>query len=647
MQAFLEMGLSNALLATLLALVATAVGRLSRRPALVHFLWLLVLLKLITPPFLKVPVTWPESLAASPGEPTSTTAEPPAPTFTKADPVENEDQVAPDEALAFAANEEEPDDLLQSEPPEVLTAGAPTQSQWNWEFWTQTVGLIWLGGATCWLALALRRLYRFHCLLHFGRPAPQPLQVQAEGLSRRLGLAWCPELWLVPGRISPLLWAVGGQVRLVLPAALLECLTAEQQATLLAHELAHARRHDHWVRWLELVAISLYWWHPVAWWARRQLQQAEEQCCDAWVVWLLPAAARAYARTLLQTVDFLDARPALPPLASGIGHVHLLKRRLAMIVRQPFSPRLPWPLQVGALVVGLLVLGVAPHYLEAKAATESAIIFGADEDEAAPPAARNRDSKTDDLERRLDALEAKMDRVLRALTGQKAKASDEKKARDGAQDTERRAQDAERRAKEAAERAVQRAKEIEKRIYERNLDAAKRAAERGAEAEKRAKEKAKSEFAKQKDKKRVELDIQFMDPKQLKDLEKQIEDMVNQALNPERMKQMEKKIEDLVNKNVNPERMEKLGKEIEEIVKRSINPQRMEQLSRQIEAAVNRSLKAEKQERDAKQAKENSPRPPRKTPTAGRDDLERRIDQLEQKMDRLLKALEDSRRRQE
>src|SRR5262249_31633464 len=157
--------------------------------------------------------------------------------------------------------------------------------------------------------------------------ADEVLQEQTDRLARRLGLARCPEVWLIPGAVSPLVWAVGGRARLVVPASLLERLDGEQLETLLAHELAHVRRLDHWVRWLELAATSLYWWHPVAWWARREIQSLEEQCCDAWVVSTWPAAARSYATALVETVNFLaGTRPALPPAASGLGYVHHLKR---------------------------------------------------------------------------------------------------------------------------------------------------------------------------------------------------------------------------------------------------------------------------------------------------------------------------------
>ncbi|MHC4399837.1 MAG: M56 family metallopeptidase [Planctomycetota bacterium] len=65
--------------------------------------------------------------------------------------------------------------------------------------------------------------------------------------------------------------------------------------------------------------MGLYWWHPVVWWARRRLHQAEEQCCDAWVLWACPGGAKRYAHTLLTAVEFLArARPALPAVVSGM-----------------------------------------------------------------------------------------------------------------------------------------------------------------------------------------------------------------------------------------------------------------------------------------------------------------------------------------
>ena len=65
----LEATLSNAVIATAGALVVVTMARFLRhRPAILHALWFIVLLKLVTPPLIGVPVTfrW-EARPASPG----------------------------------------------------------------------------------------------------------------------------------------------------------------------------------------------------------------------------------------------------------------------------------------------------------------------------------------------------------------------------------------------------------------------------------------------------------------------------------------------------------------------------------------------------------------------------------------------------
>src|SRR6202030_682970 len=124
-------------------------------------------------------------------------------------------------------------------------------------------------------------------------------------------------------------------------------------------------------------------------------------------------AAKAYAKALLQTVDFLDARPALPPTASGLGHLYFLKRRLTMIVHERLSPRLPWPIQAGTILLGLLVLPIAPQRLAADTpTTDPTVLSVRDEDD---PPARGQQNQLRELERRMNRLEERLDRALRAL----------------------------------------------------------------------------------------------------------------------------------------------------------------------------------------------------------------------------------------
>jgi len=53
---FIQMGLSNACLSLALAIVAMLVGARARRPQPAYMLWLLVFIKLLTPPIVTIPI---------------------------------------------------------------------------------------------------------------------------------------------------------------------------------------------------------------------------------------------------------------------------------------------------------------------------------------------------------------------------------------------------------------------------------------------------------------------------------------------------------------------------------------------------------------------------------------------------------------
>jgi beta-lactamase regulating signal transducer with metallopeptidase domain len=348
----LHAAVANALTATLLALPVALAARLSRRPALAHALWLLVLLKLITPPLFPVRLPWADPLANAP-----VAGQAPVATASRLLPVvlgrpvahlpDGEELLHQGEALR-----------VRHEPP------APWPMQQG-DGWRNVLLAVWLAGSGLWWALALARVAHFRSVLRQARAASPELQAHVHALAGLLGLSRCPRIGMLPARVSPLLWAVGWTPRLLLPADLWESLTPDQRDALLAHELAHLRRRDHWVRRLELLVLGLFWWHPVAWWARHELAEAEEACCDAWVVWALPEAGPAYAAALVATAAYLsEARRPVPVAASGAGRVQSLKRRLIMILQGPSPRALSGTGLLTVLALGVLLLPLLPTWAD-------------------------------------------------------------------------------------------------------------------------------------------------------------------------------------------------------------------------------------------------------------------------------------------
>jgi beta-lactamase regulating signal transducer with metallopeptidase domain len=365
----LQLGLSNALGATALAAVVAIPALLLRRksPAAVHALWLVVLLKLVTPPLWKVPVSWPPA--------------------------------TPSEQAEVAPHEEADDEEAAPPTPEMVEAPAPTvatdpaaplapPADWT-RIAAAAAAALWLGGSAACLVLITTRTWRFARLLRHAEPVPLDVRLRAEAISSRFGLRGCPAVLFVPGAVCPMLWAAFGPARLLLPRGLWGRLDDDQRDTLIAHELAHLRRRDHWVRLIEVVATVLYWWHPVLWWARRQLRDAEEQCCDAWVVWSAPtpAGVRHYMSAILEAVEFVSepfaagpfvsepnrsgrrAPAAVPALASGMGEFRRLERRLWMIRSSETPRRLGRPGLAGILLAAGAALPLAPTLAQVEAPT--------------------------------------------------------------------------------------------------------------------------------------------------------------------------------------------------------------------------------------------------------------------------------------
>lgn len=343
MRSLLDFFALNAVLALLLAVAVGVAGLLIRAPWFANRAWLIVMLKLVTPPLLAIPVLWwqappPENVTlpenVTPGD------EPVGP-------------LTPDEVEAILAelgSEPTAAELSEIEPTAVEAA-----SPFPWE--TLLAGGL-LGGSVLWWALIAVRIQRFRSTLARvggARPAPEEVQVLGREVARSLRLRKMPQLEMVDADWSPMLWVLGIP-RVIFPRKLWDALDAGQRRAVLAHEFAHYARKDHWVRRLELVVLGLYWWLPVAWLARQQLRRAEEACCDQLVIASLPDHASKYAEALVETAVYVS-KPRLVPLASGgATNVRNLKRRLQMI----FQPRFLSRTQKAAiglfLTLGLLAL---------------------------------------------------------------------------------------------------------------------------------------------------------------------------------------------------------------------------------------------------------------------------------------------------
>ncbi|WP_165226032.1 M56 family metallopeptidase [Aquisphaera insulae] len=343
----LRAAFDNAVLVSALAPIVALVDRFARRPALGHRLWLLLLVKLVTPPIVPIDLTlpWPSRSTA---RPPATSAGEIGPRAVPARPAGA--STGPGAVAAASSPGQAPAPAAAASPPRDAAADGLAE-------WMPALLSAWSAGSILWGAGYLIQFARIRRWLGSHAPAPSDVQGLTDAIAASLGLARAPRAWLVPGRLSPAVWGLAGRPGLIIPEELWSRLDEDQRASLVTHELAHLRRRDHWIRPLEMIVTVLYWWFPVAWWARRSLREAEEQCCDALVLRALPGSRRKYARTLLDTMDFLAEAPARRlVLGIGLGDASLLKSRLVGIMKGTTAPGLSRRGAAGLLGVAGVIL---------------------------------------------------------------------------------------------------------------------------------------------------------------------------------------------------------------------------------------------------------------------------------------------------
>ena len=341
----LRHGLCNAAWAAALAFVAVLGSRLFRhRPALCHLLWLLVLLKLIVPSFfwLSVPDRDRSPRREQDLAKMTTSPEPLAAPRVKEDRSVSLPASGPARTL--------PDVMIQS-----------SSRSWRWQ---TAVLAVWLAGGRVLVVahgLEPRVFSPAHAVrqgARFAAYGSSAAACRSPGITRAAG-----NLVAARTRAAHGLGATGGRASFDLAGGTLA--PAEERA---------ARYHPgprtgapETTRSLgaavAALACGLYWWDPFAWWARRELERAEEQCCDAWVLRVLPHAASDYAESLVATAAFLAGlRSPLPPAASGVGRLIPLQRRLQMIMRDDTTGPVALALPRVLLIAGALCLLFLPAF---------------------------------------------------------------------------------------------------------------------------------------------------------------------------------------------------------------------------------------------------------------------------------------------
>ncbi len=429
-RAFVDFSLPMLIQSGVLILILLAMDAILRRKVRAVFrywIWMLVLVKLVLPPSLGSPVslgTWfGDTLqvpAASFLEP-----EPPQaiePQATELPPAISTILSPPDPAIVpplAPRMSPAPADAREPAVPEAKPAVRAPAASLNWQGLTL---LVWSLVAIALSLLLVQRAFFVRGLVGQAEEANRAMLSELEGCRARLGLRRPVGLRLSPNATSP---AVCGLLRpvILIPQSLAPRLHGHDLHAVLLHELAHVKRGDLWINFVQTLLQIAYFYNPLLWLANAMIRRTREQAVDETVLVAMGETAPQYPETLVHIAKLAFARR--PILSLRLIGVVESKSALTGRIRHILNRPLPKTARLGLIGAIAVLIAAAVLLPMARAAEESASV-----DNRGPRDIRLVGVRPDAGDELYDADGRKLDVPMNFLGGDSGPWKDEEQRRD-------------------------------------------------------------------------------------------------------------------------------------------------------------------------------------------------------------------------
>lgn len=344
---------SAAVQATLLALLLLGIVWAGKRlsPAMRHALLMIALLKFVIPPTLPLPTGLFSQIRPEVSSQSTPAIRQVAPVVK--DALWLSEDVPPVFVPAPAAK---PGIVVRPLPAQASSMLSAEKHPLTTKAWLMMLHLF---GVLLILALAVYQRFRLRKLAAVATPAEDPeLLAIHDELCKSMKLLRRPRLLLSHTNHAPMTFGTWKPV-IVLSQDLVAALPLSEIRVILGHELAHQRRWDLWLNWLQVAISAIWWFNPVYWLLAHKIRSVREDCCDDLVVSSELASGEGYCDTLLQAARIARGNALAGASLAYIGESQPLRRRFKRIMSAKIisKPRLAW---TGILIVLLLALLFLP-----------------------------------------------------------------------------------------------------------------------------------------------------------------------------------------------------------------------------------------------------------------------------------------------
>jgi len=207
---------------------------------------------------------------------------------------------------AYAAAETIADDIIEYEPPTVAAAQdalATTVAAGKSEIpWSRMLSWAWIAASSILAARLVVTFVRGIRLLRRATPVScQEIQQAVLAAKAKLKVNEDVSVLASQNIRSPVIWCWRKRPAFLVPSSIVRSGSEISWVSILCHELAHYKRHDHISGLLGEMVVCALPWNLLLWWAKSRLVKFSEQACDDWVLSSGQSGAD-YARSLLDLV---------------------------------------------------------------------------------------------------------------------------------------------------------------------------------------------------------------------------------------------------------------------------------------------------------------------------------------------------------
>jgi TonB family protein len=223
------------------------------------------------------------------------------------------------------------------------------------------ISMLWASTVSLLAAKLLIELYNVNRLPLIGcKPADSALQARFDVLTKKINLTRNTKLLVSMKTNVPM--ALGWLKPVVLiPVSMVSGLTPQQLDMLILHELAHIRRHDYLVNFIQTLVEILLFFHPSVRWVSKQMRNEREYCSDDIAV-QYGGNPIAYAHTLADTASLCQKHRShsIPSMAMAASGGDLKQRVIRLVNHEQHCTESndsgKWLASISILLIVLLTL---------------------------------------------------------------------------------------------------------------------------------------------------------------------------------------------------------------------------------------------------------------------------------------------------